>query len=220
LAGAEAECNQAISIFPTYSVLHVLQGDILRLEGKFDRAVETLSFALKNDPGLVDARMPLGRALLGLKRPADAAVQFRTVLQREPQNLEAEIWLARTLLLEGKTSECIAEFRRAVTLQPNEVEALNDLAWLLATSAHAESRNGVEAVKLASRACQISGNKQPILMGTLGAAYAESGRWDEAIAAAQKAHDLAVATGQKAVAERNLQLQQLYRSHQAFHEKQ
>jgi tetratricopeptide (TPR) repeat protein len=220
LARAEAECAQAVSIFPDYALLHVLQGDIFRLEGKFDRAIETLSFALTRDPGLISARIPLGRALLGLKRPAEAAIQFRDVEQCQPQNLEASIWLARSFLIEGKTNEGVAEFRRALTLQPNQVEVLNDLAWLLATSPHSEIRNGAEAVKLAIRACQLTNNKQAILMGTLAAAYAESGRWDEAIAAAQKAHDLAAAAGQKAVAEKNLQLQQIYRSRQPFHEKQ
>ncbi|MGP8239165.1 MAG: tetratricopeptide repeat protein [Limisphaerales bacterium] len=220
LARAEVECNQAISILPTYGLLYLMQGDILRLEGKFDRSVEKLSLALKYDPGLVGARIPLGRAYLGLKRPADAAGQFRAVLQCQPRNFEADAWLARSLLIQGKTNEGIAEFRRTLSLQPNEVEVLNDLAWLLATSPHSEIRNGAEAVKLASQACQLTGNKQPLLMGTLAAAYAEAGRWDEAVAAAQKAHDLAAAGGQKAVAERNLQLRQLYRSHQAFHEKQ
>ena len=220
LAAAEAECNQAVSILPTYGLLYLMQGDVLRMEGKFDRAVQQLNLALKYDPRLVGARIPLGRALLGLKRPVEAAAQFRTVLQSEPRNFEADAWLAKSLLIQGKTNESITEFRRTLSLQPNDAEVLNDLAWLLATSPHSEIRNGAEAVKLASNACELTGNKQPLLLGTLGAAYAEAGRWDEAVAAAQKAHDLAAAAGQKAVAERNLQLQQLYRSHQPFREKQ
>ena len=40
------------------------------------------------------------------------------------------------------------------------------------------------------------------------------------LAAAQKAHDLAAADSLKTLAERNLELQQLYRSHKPFREKQ
>ncbi|MGA2176816.1 MAG: tetratricopeptide repeat protein [Verrucomicrobiota bacterium] len=220
LAKAEAECNKAISISPTYGLLSALMGDILLMEGKFDQSIERLNFALKADPTLVDARLPLGRALLAKRRPLEAAADFKAVLQAEPRNFEAETWLGRALLIQGKTADGIAEFRRSLTLQPNQPEVLNDLAWILATSPHLEIRNGAEAVKLASRACQLMGNKQPILIGTLAAAYAEAGRWDEAVAAAQQAHDLAAADGLKALADRNLQLQRLYRAHVAYRETQ
>jgi Tfp pilus assembly protein PilF len=218
-AKAEAECDMAIAILPTYGALYALSGEILRMEGKFNQAVEKLTSALKRDSTLTEARMPLGLSLLALKRPLEAGTQFKTILESQPRNFEAETLLARTLIIQGRTNEGLAEFQRSLALQPNQIDALNDLAWLMATSAHAEIRNGAEAVKFASRACQLAGNKQPILIGTLAAAYAEAGRWDEAIAAAQKAHDWAVADGQKGVAEKNLQLQQLYRSHQPYREK-
>jgi Tfp pilus assembly protein PilF len=181
--------------------------------------VQVLNKGLQLEPGLVDARMPLGRAYLATKRPLQAAVQFNTVLQAEPRNFEAENWLARTLLSQGKTNECIAEFRRSLALQPNQVEILNDLAWVMATSPRAELRNGADAVKMATRACELTGNKQPILLATLAAADAEVGRWDDAAATAQKAHDLAAAAGQKAIAEKDLEMQKLFRGHQSYRDK-
>jgi hypothetical protein len=75
-------------------------------------------------------------------------------------------------------------------------------------------------VKLASRACQLVGNKQPLLLGTLAASFAEAGRWDEAVTAAQKAHDLAAADVLKTLAATNLVLQELYRAHKPYREKQ
>jgi hypothetical protein len=85
-------------------------------------------------------------------------------------------------------------------------------------------------VKLAARACELDHRQQPMFIGTLAAAYAEAGRFDEAVAAAQQAHDLALElAGQshdpadqkaaKALAARNLELLEVYRSHQPFHEK-
>ena len=220
LAKAEEECAKAVAIFPKYGALSVLEGGILLMEGKVAQSIDTLNGALKLDPGLVDARFPLGQALLAKRRPDEAAAQFNTILQREPRNFEAATWLGRTLLVEGRTADGLTAWEKSLTMQPNQPELLNDLAWIRATSPHPEVRNGPEAVKLASRACQLVGNKQPLLLGTLAASFAEAGRWDEAVTAAQKAHDLAAADGLKTLAATNLVLQELYRAHKPYREKQ
>jgi len=98
------------------------------------------------------------------------------------------------------------------------VDALNNLAWILATDSHAELRDGKQAVQLAARACELTHDKVPLLIGTLAAAYAEVGQFDEAVAAAQKAHDLALATGKTDIGAKNLELMELYRAHRPFHE--
>jgi hypothetical protein len=58
----------------------------------------------------------------------------------------------------------------------------------------------------------------PVLVGTLAAAYAEAGRFKEAIDTAQQARALAQAAGQPEVADRNRQLLGLYQSGLAYHE--
>ena len=95
---------------------------------------------------------------------------------------------------------------------------MNNLAWILATDPDATNRNGAEAVQLAERACALTDRQIPVLVGTLAAAYAEAGRFKEAIETAQQARDLAQAAGQPEVAEKNRQLLELYRSGQAYRE--
>jgi hypothetical protein len=73
-------------------------------------------------------------------------------------------------------------------------------------------------VTLAERACQLTGNRQPFLLGTLAAAYAEAGRFPDAVATAQRAIDLATAAGQPDIAARNRELLELYRAGQPYHE--
>jgi len=58
----------------------------------------------------------------------------------------------------------------------------------------------------------------PVLVGTLAAAYAEAGRFGEAVTTAEKARDLALAAGQKETADKNTELLELYRAGQAYHE--
>lgn len=56
-------------------------------------------------------------------------------------------------------------------------------------------------MRLAEQACGLTGGKQPQFLATLDAAYAEAGRFPEAIAAATRTRDLALAAGQKEIAE-------------------
>ena len=71
--------------------------------------------------------------------------------------------------------------------------------------------NAERAVACAKRACELTRHEVPILVGTLAAAYAEAGRFDDAIATAQRAHALASAQGNAELAQRNLALLELYR---------
>ena len=108
------------------------------------------------------------------------------------------------------------QYRLALASVPDLVPALNNLAWILATDPNATNRSGTEAIRLAERACALTGYQTPVLIGTLAAAYAEAGRFKEAVATAQKARDLARAAGQPEVAAKNQQLLGLYQSGRAY----
>ena len=104
-----------------------------------------------------------------------------------------------------------------VRLAPNWPEALNNLAWLLSTHPSAEFRNGAEAVSLAERACQLTGRTNFWMLSTLAAAYAEAGRYPEAVSTQRKVCDLAAAQGQNAQTESFQRRLELYRSGKAYH---
>jgi Flp pilus assembly protein TadD len=77
-------------------------------------------------------------------------------------------------------------------------------------------RNGAEAVRLAERACELTKRQQAFLIGTLAAAYAEAGRFGDAVRAAEQAIAMAEAAGDTEVAKRNRELLELYRSGKPF----
>ncbi len=130
---------------------------------------------------------------------------------------DAELELASISVSNQQLSDAINHYRRVLELDTNSVPALNNLAWLLATASDPQLRNGKEAVRLAERACQSTQYKQAFLIRTLAAAYAEAGRFDDAVATAQKARTLALAQGQKEIAAQNEQLLELYKSGRAYH---
>jgi tetratricopeptide (TPR) repeat protein len=114
--------------------------------------------------------------------------------------------------------KAIDYYHKTIQAQPDMIEALNNLAWLLAANHDSAVRNGTEAVKLAERACKLNDYKTPVLVGTLAAAYAEAGRFGDAVTTAEKARELALAAGQKETADRNGELLELYRAGRPYHE--
>jgi Flp pilus assembly protein TadD len=52
-------------------------------------------------------------------------------------------------------------------------------------------RNGAKAVELARRANSLTGGENPVIFRTLAAAFAEAGRFSEAVETAQRALQLA-----------------------------
>src|SRR5262249_44476905 len=125
--------------------------------------------------------------------------------------------LAMLLGNSGRDSEAISHYRKVIELDTNVVLALNNLAWMFATDSDPKLRNGKEAVPLAEHACERADYQQAFLIGTLAAAYAEAGRFNDAVAAAQKAHDVALAHGQKDIADQNLKLMEYYKAGKPFH---
>ena len=117
-----------------------------------------------------------------------------------------------------KVAAAIFQFRQAVERDPNSPLALNNLACLLATAADASLRDGAEAVRLAERACALTSYQNTRVLSTLAAAYAEDGRFDDAVATAQKACTLATQQGQAALLEGNRRMLQYYRRNQPYHQ--
>jgi len=131
---------------------------------------------------------------------------------------QAELRLGVLSEEKGQESTAINDYQRALELETNSFVALNSLAWLRASAPDSSLRNGKEAVRLAEQACQLSHYKDPVAIGILAAAYAEAGRFDDAVANAQKARALALVQGQTEVAARNEQLLELYKSGRAYHQ--
>lgn len=79
---------------------------------------------------------------------------------------------------------------------PNNLNALNNAAWILSTSMASELRNGKESIRLAEKALALSKGKDPHVLDTLAAAYAEAGLFDKALSTANKAMDIATLMGE------------------------
>jgi tetratricopeptide (TPR) repeat protein len=121
------------------------------------------------------------------------------------------MWLEQ----QGRMKKAVQHYRAALDSMPDYPVVLNNLAWILAANPRPELRNGPEAVRLATRAVELTGHQEPIILGTLAAAYAEAGQFAKAIETAEAARKLALEIGLPEVAVRNEKLLELYRAGRA-----
>ncbi len=187
-------------------------------QGNFTTAESTFSTVLKTDPKEAQAVDGLGYALAMQGRVDEAKARFFESMRLDPQSAYPHLHYAMCLSAQRQGREAIQEYRKALELNDQLSMADNNLAWMLASHPDPKIRNGREAVELGERACRLTDNEQPFYLGTLAAAYAEAGRFNDAVATAEKARDLARKAGLEKLAERNEQLLKLYRAGQPYRE--
>ena len=176
-------------------------GTFLLDRGHTDEAIMHFEEALKSKHDYVLAHCNLGNALASQGHAEKAIMHYKEALTIDPDCVDAYYNLAVTLAKRGRIEEAIAQYHNALKISPNDVSALNSLAWLRATHPKSEFRDGAEAVELAERALHLSGGQEPTISDTLAAAYAEAGRFPEAVRTARMALDLAMRQNNEALAE-------------------
>jgi tetratricopeptide (TPR) repeat protein len=214
LDAAGSRFSKALEIYPGFAAAHRSLAIVLLKQGKNTEALGQLSDAVMLNPDDIEAHFDYGLALLNNNQPAGAAAQFSQELASAPYQVEGHYRLAEALFRQYQSAAAIGEFWNTLRLAPHFPDALNELAWILATDPEARLRSGTVAVHLAEHACDLTHYQAPALLTTLGAAYAEAGRFPEAMATTQKARDLALAAGRKDLADKTEQFLKLYQSQQ------
>ncbi len=198
---AIAEYQTAIRLQPDSSLSHYNLGNILLKKGERDAAISEYILALQSRPDYPEAEMNLGTALRSKGLLDEAIRHFRKALELSPENPEANYDLGNALIAKGAVGEAVARLEKAVEVNPEFIPARNSLAWLLATTPQLAFRNGPEALGLATQTMQLSDGKNPELIRTLAAAYAQAGQFSTAATAAGQALELASAQGNTDLAE-------------------
>ena len=215
---AIAQFTEAVREKPDLVDTHYNLGRALAIRGMTGEAISQFEATLQLAPDHADAHFSLANVLLSQGQTDQAERHYSAALQANPNLMDAYDRMGRLLAAEGRTGEVIEFWQKALRIQPDVPKLLNNLAWLFATYPDARFRNGSEAIRLASRAVELSQRSDGQAMDTLAAAYAEGGRFAEAVETAQAALTLAESAGQKEAAAQVRRRVQLYQSGQPYRE--
>jgi Flp pilus assembly protein TadD len=210
--------RRALALAPGSRPAYEYLAKLLETEGRHEESLAAAREGLGIAPFNAELRLVYGADLLRGGAEAEAEAQFQLALGLQPDNVPAHCQLASVLEERQQTAQAVVHYQEALRLQPECREALNNLAWIRAANPQAELRNGAEAVALAERACRLTEHQEPNLLSTLAAAYAEAGRFDEAVGTAARAQALAKAGGQQALAEQIQELRARFSARQPYRE--
>jgi protein O-mannosyl-transferase len=212
-----AHYEQALRLDSTLEEAHSNLGIAYLQTGRLAEGTTELRAALKIKPGDTETRFNLGHALNQQQQWAEAAEELKPLALSQPTNFNAEFQYGLDLEHLGQTREAQSRYAAALRQNPDFPDALQHSAWIAATDARPELRNGTQAVEMAVRACELTGQKRPSMLLTLAAAYAEAGRFDDALAAVGKVEGLARTQGQKGLEEEAGRLRTEFAAGRPFH---
>ena len=188
---ALSHSREAVRLAPGLAIAHYNLGRALKQQGKLDEAVPQYRRALALNPGLAAAHNSLGSVLGSQGRLPEAVSHFREALRIEPADAEAHNNLGLALRMMGKRDEALAHFQEALRGRPDWTAPMSEIAWILATHPDPKRRDPAQAVRLAERAAELTGRREPAVLDALAAAYAAAADWELATATAGTAIALA-----------------------------
>ncbi len=193
-------------------------GKLLYEMNKPEAALDHCFRAVQLNPRRATLHNSLGLVLAKLARFDEAMIQFAEAAQLDADYAAPRFQMGKTLLNQGRDAQAIPCFHEALRLDPNNYQMLIAVARVLAADENPQVRDGQEALVLAGHANKLAGGSQPVALDTLALAFAEAGRFDEALQIQQQAVQLAEAAGQKEDAALMQQRWQLYKNHQPWRE--
>ncbi len=225
LLAAQGKLSEAVGHYeaslraePDAADAHNNLGAVLAQLNRLPEAGAQFQLALQLRPDFPEAHDQMGGVLQRLGRLDAARDHYAEAVRLKPDFAHAHLKLGLLLAQRGEFEAASAQFRETLRLQPDTVDALRSLAWVLATSPRAELRNGPEAVKLAERACELTARRDIRCLAALDAAYAEAGRFADAISTVRQVQELAVGANQTVLAEQAAQRLALYNAGKPYHE--
>jgi len=197
---AIAHYHAALEIDPKLALAHNNLGILLIQKGQLTEGTVQLREAMRLNPTNTETQLNLAFALNQQQQWPEAVELFSKIVSGNFPDPKAHCEFAVALAHLKKTRAAMSQYASALLIQPDFPEALDGLAWILSTDANPEFRNGTEAVRMAERACALTGQQDPVKLRTLAAAYAEADRFEEAINTVRTAQDLAARANRQVLA--------------------
>ncbi len=197
---AEVATHKWIELDPDDANGYRNLGIIARRRQNLPEALKYFREALRIAPESAQGHLCLGGLLLESGSLKEAKVHLLEAARLDPSDHMAHFSLAQVFEGEGDLESAVLHLTRSLEQEPQFLPTILTLASIRAMSADAGLRNGEQAVRLATAACELTGYESAEALDALGAAHAEVGRFSDAVSVAQAALRISHATGNRALA--------------------
>jgi len=201
-AAAVPHFEKAVDYQPDHARALNNLGTIAAQRGRFDVAIGWYERLVAVQPFEVQGLRSLALAQTGAGRLADAARSFRRALEIAPRDVATRRAFAGALIALRRYGEAQGQLKEILLLDPTKPGPAMELAWLLATCPDSRHRDGAQALRLAEGVDRAFQGRRWDVLEVLAAAQAEVGRFDQAVATAERALAVARGAGQEALAVR------------------
>jgi Tfp pilus assembly protein PilF len=187
--------NKAIQIKPDFFAALINSGTIWNKKGEWDKAIENYTKALSIKPDYEKAYISRGDVWLEKFEFDKAINDYSKAIAINSKNYKAYFWRQEASVRKGDYLNAIKDLENVIRINPKFAPAYNNYAWILATCREDKYRDGKKALELVKKASEIE--PQYYYWGTLAAAYAEIGNYEEAVKAEKVAIKMIEETGER-----------------------
>lgn len=192
---AEERIRKAIELRPDDRRAHWNLAKVCALLGKRDEAEQTYKKAIELDPFHVPARLDFARFLLEMGRGDEAVAQLTEAAQVEPKNPLPYCVLGDVYVEQKDAVKAAEAFALALERDSNAIHALVRLAWIMIAEPSSQSYDEQQAMRLATKACELTDYRDPHVLIILSDVYSARGDRENAISSAEAALRMARASG-------------------------
>jgi len=152
-----------------------------------DGALKDFEMAIDFDPGYADAHHNRAVEFARLGEFEKSIQDFDAAIELKPR---ADFYRSRGVVHEnlGAYSKAVADYSEAARMDPADYASRNSMAWILATAPLDNLRKGQRALTAAQEAVELQDS--PSHRDTLAAAYAEAGKFSNAVEEQKLAIDM------------------------------
>jgi len=173
------EYSNAIRIDDRYTKAYLYRGIAYSKKGEDDNAFEDFNKVIELNSKYVEAYFYRGNLLCKKGKFTEAINTYSRLIDLDPNISEAYINRGNAWKEEMEYEKAISDYKKALSIKAGNIKAYNNLAWIYATCSIDRFRNGIKALEYAQLSVKLDPNYNTF--GTLAAAYAEIGRFEDAI---------------------------------------
>ena len=213
---AIGQFEQELALQPEHVNARCNLATSLLRKGEVDAAIAQYKNTIQLEPGYGEAHYNLGNCYFEKGDTKEALSEYRQALKASPRFTKARNNLGIVLEQSGKSDQAISQWEEVIRVDPGNIDALNNLGWVLATSTNRSIRDGAKALRYAHRLKELLPDPDARILRTIAAAYAENGRFNEAVETAGQGLQRASRQGNQSLATALQKDLELYRNRTAI----